>query len=106
MAKNYVQDGKTITITALSDIASGDVVVVGGIVAVAITDIAEGETGDGFAEGVFKLPKLTADVIATGSRVHFKDDVLQLDATDAIAAGVAWETAGAGVTSIAVKING
>ncbi len=106
MAKNYVQDGKTIAITAAANIASGDLVVVGDVAAVAITDIAKGETGDGLAEGVFRLPKLAADVIPAGTAVYLDDGVIQLDGTDAVLVGHAWETAAAGETVVDVKING
>lgn len=69
MATNFVQNGNTIAITAAAaDIASGDPVVVGDLVAVVITDIATGRTGDGFVSGVFQLPKLAADVIPAGKR--------------------------------------
>ncbi|WP_241169416.1 DUF2190 family protein [Serratia marcescens] len=107
MAKNFVQNGNTIAITAAAaDIASGDPVVVGDLVAVAITDIATGRTGDGFVFGVFQLPKLAADVIPAGKKVYIKDGVVQLAATDAVAAGFAWEAAAKDVTVVAVKLNG
>ena len=86
MAKNFVQHGKTIEIanTGSVEILSGSPVMVGKVVAIAITDIAAGQTGDGFTEGVFLLPKLT---------------------TDADLAGVAWEDAAASSAIVAVKIN-
>lgn len=107
MAKNYVQDGKTITLanSAATDIQSGDPVVVGTLVAVVITDIPAGNTGDGFTEGVFLLPKLPADAITAGTQVYLKDGTIQKTATDAVAAGVAWEDAGANTTVVEVKIN-
>ncbi|HID8434790.1 TPA: DUF2190 family protein [Serratia marcescens] len=107
MAKNFVQNGNTIAITAaVAEIASGDPVVVGDLVAVAITDIATGRTGDGFVSGVFQLPKLAADIIPAGKKVFIKDGVVQLAATDAVAAGFAWEAAAKDVTVVAVKLNG
>ena len=65
MAKNFVQDGTTIELVNAGDqtILSGAAVVVGSMVAVAITDIPAGDAGDGFAEGVFLLPKQSADDI-------------------------------------------
>ncbi|MCW2473418.1 DUF2190 family protein [Candidatus Symbiopectobacterium sp. NZEC151] len=108
MATNYVQDGKTIPITAgASVIASGELVAVGDIVAVALVDIAEGATGDGRAEGVFSCPKLSADVIARGKKVYLNaDGVLQLASASATYAGIAWAGAAAGATVVDVKING
>ena len=72
----------------------------------AITDIAAGQIGDGFTEGVFLLPKLAADAITAGEQVYLKDGKVQLTETDAVVAGVAWESAGANVTVVEVKING
>ncbi|PPE61952.1 hypothetical protein F157LOC_00786 [Pectobacterium brasiliense] len=108
MATNFVQDGKTIAITAGTDaIASGELVVVGDIVAVALVDIAAGAGGDGLAEGVFFCPKLPADVVAIGKKLYLNEDgTLQLTATDATYAGIAWAAAGAGVSFVHVKLNG
>lgn len=107
MAKNFMQDGNTIAITATSaDIASGDPVVVGDLVAVAITDIPKGRIGDGFASGVFQLPKLPVDVIPAGKKVFIKGGVVQLADVDAVAAGHAWEAAAKDATVVSVKING
>lgn len=91
MAKNFVQDGTTIELVNAGDqtILSGAAVVVGSMVAVAITDIPAGEAGDGFAEGVFLLPKQSADDIQSGAVVYLKDGVVQLAADGAVAAGVA-----------------
>ncbi|GKX46094.1 capsid cement protein [Pectobacterium carotovorum] len=108
MATNYVQDGKTIAITAgAAAIASGELVAVGDIVAVALVDIAAGTTGDGLAEGVFFCPKLSADVVAIGKKLYLNEDgTLQLTATDATYAGIAWSAAGAGASFVDVKLNG
>ena len=55
MAKNYQQQGMTIAIvnSGTKPVTSGSLVQVGSLAAVAITDIAAGATGDGFAEGGF-----------------------------------------------------
>ncbi|MCV9268329.1 DUF2190 family protein [Escherichia coli] len=110
MAKNFVQDGTTIELVNAGDqtILSGAAVVVGSMVAVAITDIPAGDAGDagdGFAEGVFLLPKQSADDIQSGAVVYLKDGVVQLAAEGAVAAGVAWENAPANSATVAVKIN-
>ena len=102
MAKNFVQDGTTIELVNAGDqtILSGAAVVVGSMVAVAITDIPAGD-----AEGVFLLPKQSADDIQSGAVVYLKDGVVQLAAEGAVAAGVAWENAPANSATVAVKIN-
>jgi len=108
MANNFLQDGKTIAITngTTKTISSGDPVVIGAVIAVAITDIPAGSLGDGFTCGVFILPKLPADIVPAGTAVFIKDGKIQLDSKDAVAAGIAWEDAGANATVVAVKING
>lgn len=45
MAKNFVEEGKTVAIVASAAISSGDLVQVGDVFAVALTDIPQGETG-------------------------------------------------------------
>ncbi len=53
MAKNFVQEGKTIHLVNAGQepILSGAAVVVGELIAIAITDIPGGDTGDGLTEG-------------------------------------------------------
>lgn len=73
MAKNYQQQGMTIAIvnSGTKPVTSGSLVQVGSLAAVAITDIAAGATGDGFAEGVFRLPK-TGWCLKRGRRLPLK----------------------------------
>jgi len=108
MAKNFIQDGNTISITnnGNEDIVSGSAVAVGDLIAVAVTDIPGSGVGDGLVKGVFQLPKLSADVVPAGAKVYLASGTVQLEATDAVFAGYAWEAAGAGDTVIDVKING
>ena len=107
MAKNYAQDGKTIPLvnSGATDVHSGDPVVVGKLIAVAITDIPAGDTGDGFTEGVFLLSKVSADAVTAGAQVYLKDGKITIEETDAVAAGIAWEDAAANITVVEVKIN-
>lgn len=107
MAKNFVQDGMTISIlnAGTEAIESGDVVLVGNIVAVAITSIAVQDSGDGFTEGVFRLPKASADVFTPGAAVYFRDGVAHASAAGSVYAGIAWEAAAAGTKVVDVKIN-
>ncbi len=106
--KNYVQDGNTIPVTndGTEVIASGSPVALGDLVAVAITEIQPGETGDGMARGVVSLPKLAADNIAQGKTVYLKSGKIQLDSASATPAGKAWEAAAANSTTVLVRLNG
>lgn len=87
--KNYVQDGHSIDLanSGAAVIVSGAPVIVGDLLAIAIADIAVGETGTGLISGVVQLPKLAADDIAQGETVYFKSGKIQLDATGATPRG-------------------
>ncbi|MBB2269815.1 DUF2190 family protein, partial [Escherichia coli] len=75
MAKNFVEEGKTVAIVASAAISSGDLVQVGDVFAVALTDIPQGETGDVLTEGVFMLPKLKTDDMKTGGFAPIFPDI-------------------------------
>jgi|DewCreStandDraft_4_1066084.scaffolds.fasta_scaffold16191_3 predicted RecA/RadA family phage recombinase len=96
--KNYVQEGKSLPVTAPAAVASGQYVTVGSIRGVAAYDAPQGEPVEVVTEGVFTLPKATADNVAAG-------DLLYWDA----AAGKATKTAGTGskpLVGVAVKAAG
>lgn len=113
MASNYVNEGISIQHTASgSALSSGDVIVIGEQIGVALVDIAVGETGTVALSGVFTLPKVSAAVIAAGesviwdaSAVAFDDNAATPATGDVSGCCVAMEAAGNGVTSIAVKLN-
>ena len=72
--KNYVQSGDFIEFTAGATITSGQLVQVGSIHGVSITDVANGAKGTLALQGVFTLPKLTAaagDACTAGGPVYF-----------------------------------
>jgi hypothetical protein len=54
---------------------------------------------------VFLLPKVSADAVTAGAQVYLKDGKITIEETDAVAAGIAWEDAGANTTVVEVKIN-
>lgn len=114
MTSKYVQPGKVLQYTASSAIAAGDVVVVGKILGVALTDIANGATGSVAIDGVFTLPKVTTAVIPQGSHLLWDVSAGKFDVGTATAAtgdvsgppAVAFEAAGNGATTLAVKLTG
>ena len=114
MATNYEQPGNVITYTATADKTSGQVVRVGNILGVCLTDIANGETGSVQITGVFNVPKVSGAVIAAGESLTWDasaaafDDNAATPATGDVtgAAAVAFEAAGNGVTEIAVRFTG
>jgi predicted RecA/RadA family phage recombinase len=72
--KNYVQNGDYIEFTAGATITSGQLVQVGSLHGVSVTDVANGAKGTLAMEGVFTLPKLTAaagDACTAGGPVYF-----------------------------------
>ena len=106
MAKKFVKERKTVEIVAGANISSGELVQVGDIFAVALTDIAKGEIGDGMTEGVFMLPKLKTDDMKTGKKVYLKSGKVQLtnSGSDPLV-GVVWADAGTSAEDVPVKLN-
>jgi len=114
--KNHIEKGERLLYTALSDIASGDPVVVGARLGVACGDIATGETGALDMEGVFSLPKVTG-AIGQGADCYFDADgtpvggasnagAITTTSTDNTAAGYAFEAAGSTDTHVRLKLRG
>lgn len=116
MAKNFVQQGATIPFVAGANYSSGAVVVLGGLIGVVLSDVANGNTGLAAIEGVFQLPKVSTVVLTVGERVQW--DVSQnsgagaVNDSGAVAAtgdivncGVAVAPAGNGDTTCLIKIN-
>ncbi|OCH31831.1 recombinase RecA [Aliivibrio fischeri] len=104
MAKNFVQDGDTITFVAAAAVSSGEAVVIGDMVAVSINDVSSGEEGVGHTTGVWSLPKASATTIEQGTTVYLKDGEVSTDTTGTYA-GKAWEAGINGHLEIAVKLN-
>ena len=105
--KNYVQEGKTLTVTAPGAVVSGQYVVVGAIRGVAAFDAAQGERLEVVTEGVFSLPKATAEDIAAGDVVYWTGTACTKTAGTGSKplVGVAVKAAGNGVTTVAVKLG-
>lgn len=96
MAVKFVQTGHSIDYTPEADVASGAVVVLGDLVAVAKLDIAAGKLGALAVEGVFDFPKAAGDGgIAAGARCYW-------DAAEGVAKGDA-EAGGNKLIGKAVK---
>lgn len=114
MATNYEQPGNVIRYTAGANISSGQVVVVGKTLGVALEDIANTETGNVSICGVFRVPKVSAAVIAAGENLTWDASAAAFDDNAATPAtgdvtgptAIAFEAAGAGVTTLAVKFTG
>ena len=105
--KNYVQEGKTITVTAPAAVTSGQYVVVGAIRGVAAFDAAQGEPVELATEGVFTLPKVAADNIAAGDLLYWNGTACTKTAGSGSRplVGVAIKPAGNGVATVNVKLG-
>lgn len=105
MAKNYVQDGNTVRFTATANVKSGDVVMLENLVAVAVSDVAQGGAGVGLTTGVFTVKAKAADDIKQGAIVYLSTDGATTTAGSNKRLGVAWRASGASVETVDVKIN-
>lgn len=113
--KNFVQDGKTITVTGpTGGVVSGDLFHVGDQPVVAFEDIADGAQGEAKAEGVFTLNKTTGEgTIAQGTTLYWnsitKKTTTQTSGGSPVVTfkvvGRAWNTAGTSATTIDVKLD-
>jgi predicted RecA/RadA family phage recombinase len=116
MANNFQQPGDVITWTngTGSAVVSGQVVRVGNILGVALVDIASTASGSVALSGVFTVPKVSAAVIAQGESLTWDASAAAFDDNAATPAtgdvtgppAVAFQAAGNGVTSMAVKFTG
>lgn len=118
MAKNFVSDGDVIpwTNTTGSAVASGQVVVMGHIIGVALVAIAAGATGSVAVEGVFEVAKVSGAVFAQGEKLIWDvsagsgagafDDSSATPATGDITGGaIAWLAGTDGQTTATVKLT-
>jgi predicted RecA/RadA family phage recombinase len=70
--KNFIQDGRTITVTLAAAILSGAAMLIGALVGVAVTDGAIGDKVAFNLEGVYTLPK-AAVAISLGVVLYWDD---------------------------------
>ncbi len=114
MATNYIQAGNVLDFTNDTgvDISAGAIIVLGSLVGVAVSDIADGEVGAVAVEGVWRLPKVTTEEIGAGDYLTFDVSAggfIHGDTTpatgDLVGGCVAMEAAANGVSTVLVKLN-
>lgn len=72
--KSFVQHGNVLSFLAPYAVASGSPFKVGSFVAVAVTAAAAtGAAVEGMTEGVFQLPKVSAQAWAVGDKIYWDD---------------------------------
>ncbi|WP_386696695.1 DUF2190 family protein [Lonepinella sp. MS14436] len=107
MAKNLIQNGETIDFMATKAIKSGDVVVLGDLIAIAVTDVENKATGTGIVNGVWRVKAKQADDIKQGAVLYWSDaDGATLTAGSNKRLGIAWTNSGTSSAEVDVKING
>lgn len=105
MAKNYAQDGSTVSFTATAAMKSGDVAMIENLAVVAESDVAQNGVGVGLTTGVFTVKAKAADDIKQGAVVYWSTDGATTTAGSNKRLGVAWRASGASVETVDVKIN-
>lgn len=100
MTDKYVQRGDVINYTPSgADVSAGDVVELGHCLGVALTDIADGDTGAVAIEGVFTLPKVSAAVFAVGEKLIWDTSAGAFD--DSAATPATGDLTGAAIAVVA-----
>lgn len=106
MAKNYVQDGNTVRLTATKAITSGEVIVAGNLIAIAVTDVAKNDDVVGLTTGVFTVKAKQADDIKQGTVLYWSEtEGATVTAGSNPRLGIAWKASGTSSTEVDVKIN-
>ena len=105
--KNYVQEGKTLTVVAPYSLQSGGGALIGGIFGVAAESAPIGGSVDLTVAGVFYLPK-DASPFTMGQAVYWNDSAQQITATATANTliGVAIQPAASAALTATVRLNG
>ena len=108
MTTKFVQTGDIINLTAGSAISSNDVILLPGMIAVAQTDAASGETYAAGIAGVYELACKSTDVVAIGDELFWDADNEEMTLTAAghVFAGLATKVSGSGTATVEILING
>jgi predicted RecA/RadA family phage recombinase len=81
MARNFVQPGETITLTAPRALASGDGFMVGSIFAVALAAAAIGKPVEARRVGVWDLTKAAGAAWTPGQKLYWDNTAFNVTAT-------------------------
>jgi predicted RecA/RadA family phage recombinase len=73
MAKNFIQPGATVTVLAPYDVASGAGALVGKLFGVAQTAATSGAEVEIKTDGVWELPKTSAQAWTVGADIYWDD---------------------------------
>lgn len=106
--RNKILSGETITITAGGTITSGQAVLVGSVLGVAVESAVSGESVAVQLEGVFTLPILGTDTPAVGAKLYWDAGNSRLTTTvgSNTEAGIAFAAKATGITTVRIKLKG
>ncbi len=105
--RNFVQEGKMIDVTLGADIASGDPLLIGDILAIAPKAGVSGDTGFPMAvEGVYEVAKLSTDTFVPGQILYWDAGNSRLTETASThkPVGVCWGTYGNPTSTCLIKL--
>jgi len=107
MTTKYIMSGDVIDYIAGSTISSGQVLLIGKRIGVALSSIANGATGAAQVRGIFTIAKLSTDVVAQGDLLYWDNGNSRLTTTvgSNTLVGYATKAAGNGVTTVEISIN-
>ena len=109
MANNYIKPGKHLSFTAAANTASGAGVLLGALLGVALTKLANGEVGEVSVEDVWDLPKTPGAAINAWTKPIWDVSAGAFIASgaaagDLVGGAVAVETANSAATTVKVKL--
>ncbi|HEV7658827.1 MAG TPA: DUF2190 family protein [Allosphingosinicella sp.] len=81
MAKNFVQPGETLPLTAPYDVVSGGGMLVGALFAVALNTALSGAAVEGRTVGVFDLAKTASNTFTQGAKVYWDNTAKTVTST-------------------------
>jgi len=104
---NFRQEGKVlhvnVTSSVFNTVKSGDLVAVGDVVGVAVTDAVVGRPLAIHVTGVYQVPKPTTLAVTQGQTLNFVSGAIA--ATGGVVAGYAWEAAAAADPTFLLRLK-
>lgn len=108
MAKNYIQEGDTLPLTAPYARSSGQGALIGSLFCVALGDVANGAEGSFATQGVFELNKTSAQAWTQGAKIYWDNTAKECTTTSTsnTLIGCAAEAAANPSSTGIVRLNG
>lgn len=108
MATNYIQEGDTLVLAAPYDRLSGEGALIGSLFGVALATVASGANGTFTTQGVFQLPKTSAQAWTVGAKIYWDNTNKECTttATSNTLIGCAVEAAANPSATGIVRLNG